>query len=803
MRSGRPNPSDYFSSPLEWRLISREDAFAESRHRPVIVVYSNGGVRNASWLDSHSPFYLSNGPYHYSALSYFLYSPEVPKKDPSAGSPGKPKPKGDPGASDEPPPEPVKEEVNPYLKLTKVDERFAPGAETLEIRYEIKALQEKPVTLTITSAHHKPAQVLKLELPSGDKADGKHAFNWDGKANAASGPLKGLYLNPLHAPYKAKLSGGGIETEEKEFTVLYHSLELRQGPWTTDEKEPDASKTKDWAAYKLNELGYFGGPVGHDTKDYLKKAIIRYKANHRKLHRLKYSEYNDAITGDLKDALKAGDNRRDWFDGNAVGDKTATSILKVEALTYEEGEFGVTNKTSKEKARLNRPLIPLEAVLFLKGKAGGKVLAPDGVGPVRVNWRATDPGEDLTQQWPDTPADFGFPRKYIGKALATKGGDPAKGDNCHVDFGGIRRHPDADIGPFFQGKSYVPYEVAGDKKQKLCFSKACIDKDKYPLRLGKAGAFFRPSIIAGDDYALRAEIDFTGLPNQGDLEKAHGVTDEKTRIAADTGAIRIRRFNQLAVVVKWPARTASSEWDKIEEEFGKAYLDLDVKHSASKPVTDVLTEAQYKAIVKGHTKHHNPAKIRLDPDSLVGVDLPVQGNLNAKQYKKALRSFVNDNYWDKIYEPLRKRLSENIRKDFPNGFIVIEFLAHKPLNIQKDPKNGDFTVSAANTGFVTWTFSIGLSDSVVFADQKDPDKVYYVVSHEMGHNFWLLHWENTGESNGSNHDRKDHDCVMSYSDGTAFPHQTPGVYTPHFCGKCNLKLRGWDITHKGIPKDSG
>jgi hypothetical protein len=125
------------------------------------------------------------------------------------------------------------------------------------------------------------------------------------------------------------------------------------------------------------------------------------------------------------------------------------------------------------------------------------------------------------------------------------------------------------------------------------------------------------------------------------------------------------------------------------------------------------------------------------------------------------------------------------------------------VDIETDPKNGNTTVLPANRQYVTWGGSIGLPDSVVLADQKDPDKVYYVIAHEMGHNFYLLHWENTGENNLKHHDRADHNCIMSYStDSRRYPYQAQGVYTPHFCGKCNLKLRGWNILESAMPNQS-
>jgi hypothetical protein len=44
---------------------------------------------------------------------------------------------------------------------------------------------------------------------------------------------------------------------------------------------------------------------------------------------------------------------------------------------------------------------------------------------------------------------------------------------------------------------------------------------------------------------------------------------------------------------------------------------------------------------------------------------------------------------------------------------------------------------------------------------------------------------------------------MSYSAGPPAPaHQRQHTYTPHLCGKCNLKLRGWDILKALMPANS-
>lgn len=85
----------------------------------------------------------------------------------------------------------------------------------------------------------------------------------------------------------------------------------------------------------------------------------------------------------------------------------------------------------------------------------------------------------------------------------------------------------------------------------------------------------------------------------------------------------------------------------------------------------------------------------------------------------------------------------------------------------------------------------------------------HLYAHELAHALFLTHWNNgnenivTGWSNERAHDLADTNCIMSYSkyDGSyAASHFGKDDFKPEFCGKCNLKLRGWDLT--GLPASS-
>jgi hypothetical protein len=100
---------------------------------------------------------------------------------------------------------------------------------------------------------------------------------------------------------------------------------------------------------------------------------------------------------------------------------------------------------------------------------------------------------------------------------------------------------------------------------------------------------------------------------------------------------------------------------------------------------------------------------------------------------------------------------------------------------------------------------------------------YALAVHELAHCMFLLHWKNAPTAAKDNHDQADDNCMMSYpvfykfaevneddrrtflnkkyqgSELSTFGHYCYDKFTPHFCGKCNLQLRGWKLQGGGIP----
>ncbi|MCC7541441.1 MAG: hypothetical protein IT379_34810 [Deltaproteobacteria bacterium] len=711
--------------------------------------------------------------------------------------------------------------VPAMLDITKVDAQFASSKEKLDIQYEIALMAKQKVILEISSAHLDGGKPLfKKELDAAQKKDGVHTFQWDGKAT--EGKIKDKHISPLYTPYKVKLyvDGKAHHTDEREFQVLYDSIKLTQGPWTHDEAIPPEADEKKFVAYHLNRLGYWAGPVGNDFDDYLKISTILYKSNHPKLHKVKFSDYNDTIDATLKAALKAGDRSRTFIKGDGITNPKGTAEIRVELLTYEKdgsewAEY-LTHRPTKMKERRTRPLIPLEVEILLKGKAGKGVSAPGGVGPAHIAWTFKDPPEDTSTQYDVTASEPSRTKKFIDKALKEKGGGPG-GDNCPKEYGGIREAAATNYKtPFVLGTKYECWDVKDDSGAKKVYTEAVVDGTKYPKRLGKAGVLFRPSYVAGDAYIVKAELEFrkdtADLPNKADLEKRHGLAANKT-IKVSTGTLTIKHFGEIAMVITWPARAGGRELDKVRTEFEKAYVDLTTGHSTKK-MTDVLTNDQYGTIVAAETSL-TKAQATLSDDTGYARAVPAQGVQNAANYKTLVDTRVITDFWEKanFKGAIREKLTENLRGEhstlspkptfIPRGFVLVETIANKPVDLLKDPATGDNTIVVA--GYIAPLSSIGIADSFSIINTQDADKAYYVEAHEMGHNCFLQHWENAGGKHDASHDKKDHNCLLAYPEGSAptvHLHQKTGSFTPHFCGKCNLKIRGWDNEAAGFPAQS-
>lgn len=102
---------------------------------------------------------------------------------------------------------------------------------------------------------------------------------------------------------------------------------------------------------------------------------------------------------------------------------------------------------------------------------------------------------------------------------------------------------------------------------------------------------------------------------------------------------------------------------------------------------------------------------------------------------------------------------------------------------------------------------IGGGKIVINRGSYGPYRASHLFTHELGHGLFLKHDKNAPDFVKEDHDQSDDNCVMSYIYNPESPpadncdkvdrdHYHPGRFDPEFCGKCNLKLRGWNIRAK-------
>ncbi|WP_426754841.1 hypothetical protein [Myxococcus sp. Y35] len=621
--------------------------------------------------------------------------------------------------------------------------------------------------------------------------------------------------------------------------VLYHSVEVVRGPWLATGEAFDRG-TAASICHKLNQLGYYAGPPARVAvhTDLLDKAKERFLRNHGDLRRAVEAptddQFEDALDGALADAHGARPTLAD-AQSHPIPEGTALPMgagdplrVYVEAVGFDEDlanqtdEFmrqippnrnngaidwgALHNKTTSEAGKLNRPLVPLEAVIYLKGHDGSRVAAPRAVGAVRVDWSAAEPGEDVSHLPLDDRLHCGT-RAYINRVLHSDFVDLTHdgNTNCPEAYGGIRTRVDNFRNPFWrEPQPYAPHAApTEDAGRKVLWVPAFTDGDAHPSRVGRAGIYFQPSLIAGDRYRVRARLSYAGRDNALALEAANPVCQYETR------PIVVWRRVEVFGIVGWPLRDHGHLPQQCRARYAEAYLEVDFSRTRYRRISEVIDDADYASWF-----NHIRTNIKPSVASVVGLldttqvhdDSPVvrlapDAELTSDQ-KNDIWTFVSDMFNELVSTPdvpsaggfLLSRISDKLRTGHApcGGIVMLEY------RLSDDIREA---LRTSDVGEIPTT-SNGNGDLMGIIDQSVNANADYVFTHEVGHCFWLTHHEASSGVVREHHDAFDHNCMMSYPDWDGvrpqYPHQAPDRYDPHFCGKCNLKLRGWNITHDDI-----
>lgn len=168
-------------------------------------------------------------------------------------------------------------------------------------------------------------------------------------------------------------------------------------------------------------------------------------------------------------------------------------------------------------------------------------------------------------------------------------------------------------------------------------------------------------------------------------------------------------------------------------------------------------------------------------------------------------------------------------KHLSDGLIIVHFLPHPRVELSDQiPGTGGRHRMLEDIGG-----SFGKPMGVAFISQATHMDLTALVAHEVSHCTFLRHFLNADGPMPLEHDQDDQNCIMSYPFLLLYEyskqkpvtaadkaHQMallpqpqairsvtkyymlPQHYRPHFCGKCNLNHRGWDIQANVLPAGS-
>ena len=282
-----------------------------------------------------------------------------------------------------------------------------------------------------------------------------------------------------------------------------------------------------------------------------------------------------------------------------------------------------------------RPWIAVQCVPRILGRDTGGAgtshrgyLSSDAVrphiGPIRVNWKALDQEPDHDRIDTSHPA---YKKRYVRTRAWVERiyensisiVDDVYYHNCREYYGGIR--PDSSAGPtdvaeymkrlFGQGESEsrFPFVSALDANAKTSYTvfHSAFGQDMAKIvqaELGAAGSFFRPSIVGGDRYRLRAEVSFEECPNGATFPNWE-VLKRRYPIApcAESSALTVWRHSRVKALIPWTDKKTRDVGD-----FCNSYLEPGFVHVAYSddlvcPPRDLMSNADLQTLCQRHVTH--------------------------------------------------------------------------------------------------------------------------------------------------------------------------------------------------------
>jgi hypothetical protein len=688
------------------------------------------------------------------------------------------------------------------------------------------------VTVTVTAQDGTVAYVLN-NAPN----DGRQTFTWDGIGN--QGAFNNVPITLAAGPYTIRVAAqtAGL-TADRTVYVLCRDIVLLIGSYTEDGNPPDPNtRAARYVQYRLNELGYFAGPVDGNIAigTQSRRALARYCHDHPDVEESRAERSADYGTrADVINALQndiCADHIR--IEGNALPASGASAKIYLDHnYHYVNGpDFSRDDgHCQRDAAKLNRVELPIEARIRLlgRGDADGSqdgIAAPAAVGAVKVQWTVTHPAETVARY----PTAMQRPSARMSTYLAQ---NPADG-NCLVALGGSLPTANPNAAHFVAGNVLPPYTtvINADDVFTTAYTGATA------ARVGKAGVIFRGSYIAGDRYKVKATVSFDGMANSVQLTQAHAATlgaQWTDKACGKTGTMTVWRRHRLSTVINWPAPTGRAvNWADVAAEYAFAYCELDT--AAMQTITGANFLTTYAAALAANTVETRLANdfndgvpFTMNGNALFPITIPAQGTFTtAKEYKAQIESDLSDRLTVGTLQKFAEALEVNLHDHHRAGTILVHGKWVPTITVYHKPLKGLGKATDPH-GYDPKVFCIGLGCGVtIIANSMYPQyHDRFVIAHEMGHNRWLRHhvsgkdemgatqrgnlhlaaWNRATNpcANPRDHDTLDTTCTMSYPFAlNPQPDWSPtGNDQSAFCGKCLLKLRGWNVVEAALPTRS-
>lgn len=445
-----------------------------------------------------------------------------------------------------------------------------------------------------------------------------------------------------------------------------------------------------------------------------------------------------------------------------------------------------------------------------------QLIAPDPIpagSPV-----AAEPLRAVTVVRAPGAAPFG-PERYITNEINRIPAAGVQANNCPNDRGG-KRHGGAAGGDYFDTVNRQGFNDMGARLPVAGASRHNLAVQAQTNAVGEAGVIFRPSRQGGDRFKIRAFLDPVGSTASDGTGASAVKAETGTMVIWKTIRIsRYIRFNYPAGIPAANQTTIGGALDEINfqaehvNDFSRCYGELIIEPTASRENHRVGDAAWQAAIrwARGNARPRGTA-VNYDMNTLFPDALPAAptGGLirmltpaayNGARPAGTAAAVAAD--WGRLLTAMLEMFMHYYTNNANSGVCVIQAPAGDSITVAQRVAGivGFISTSGQATNrrgcFLFWARNS--YNNVARANPIEGTRLRYDIQrntlHEIGHCLFLPHhWTGRDPATGAatalaavpnEHDYQDY-CIMGYN-------RCHG----DFCGRCNLKLRGWDTS--GIP----